>query len=57
MTTTMVWPALKATGLQILSTLIGADGGDATSPVTTWRREPDAVRPASVRWASLAPRC
>ena len=77
MTTTMVRPALKATGLrksfgektaldgidlnvaegsifallgpngagktttvQILSTLIGADGGDAMSPVTTWRASP-----------------
>ena len=77
MTTTMVRPALKATGLrksfgektaldgidlnvaegsifallgpngagktttvQILSTLIGADGGEPASPVTTWRANP-----------------
>ena len=37
----------KTTTVQILSTLISADGGEASrSPVTTSRREPDAVRAA-----------
>ena len=37
----------KTTIVQILSTLIGADGGDGrASPATTWPREPDAVRAA-----------